>query len=399
MKSIRIGNDIRIEWPIVLGDGVEGLAGLDLSVWVKPSAPTVDWHNYVEAPTLYRDWHMVMGNGGLGPRPRGNRGDGKEHCPGRGRSPSAGAAARLPFTVEGNKVVAYWRADRQFAVGDYDIVLFARKDRTGQGVCDQYRFVRLVAHSAQADLPCGGDESLEAVVAMQPVTLELSGLSAYEIAVIHGFKGTEAEWVESLKPDDAAAEDYREKFMATGINDTMPDDLLTSVVGVTAGSDTVTLELDGVHRGSSDGYQPIASKEGEIELPAAAQGKAGVMTAAMWQKLDGIGRVADGDIEGLFAGAVLQGTCKGHYADYAALRKDLQHRTEGDVFIVDSSADYSETFEEETRRGYAAPSVMTYQNFPDFTWACRKAALGEAWVAEDDGRVWKAGEKAWAVAD
>ena len=292
MKSIRIGNDIRIEWPIELGEGIEGLGGLDLSVWVRPSAPTVNWHNYVEHPTVYRHGRTVMMNGGLGCLPPGDMGDGREHCrpherPPHGRPPHAGAPARLPFKVEGNKIIAYWRADRQFAVGDYDIILYARKDRTGQGVCDQYRFVRLVAYSAQADLPCG-EGGLEAVVAMQPVTLELSGLSAYEIAVIHGFKGTEEEWIESLKPDDAAAEDYREKFMDTGINDTMPSDLLTTVVGVTQGEDTVTIELDGVHRGSSDGYQPIESGEGEIGLPAATRDKAGVMTAADKKTLDGL---------------------------------------------------------------------------------------------------------------
>ena len=292
MKSIRIGNDIRIEWPIELGEGIEGLGGLDLSVWVRPSAPTVNWHNYVEHPTVYRHERTAMMNGGLGCLPPGDMGDGREYCrpherPPHGRPPHAGAPARLPFKVEGNKIIAYWRADRQFAVGDYDIILYARKDRTGQGVCDQYRFVRLVAYSAQADLPCG-EGGLEAVVAMQPVTLELSGLSAYEIAVIHGFKGTEEEWIESLKPDDAAAEDYREKFMDTGINDTMPSDLLTTVVGVTQGEDTVTIELDGVHRGSSDGYQPIESGEGEIGLPAATRDKAGVMTAADKKTLDGL---------------------------------------------------------------------------------------------------------------
>lgn len=287
MKSIRIGNDIRIEWPIELGEGIEGLGGLDLSVWVRPSAPTVNWHNYVEHPTVYRHERTAMMNGGLGCLPPGDMGDGREHCRPHERPPHAGAPARLPFKVEGNKIIAYWRADRQFAVGDYDIILYARKDRTGQGVCDQYRFVRLVAYSAQADLPCG-EGGLEAVVAMQPVTLELSGLSAYEIAVIHGFKGTEEEWIESLKPDDAAAEDYREKFMDTGINDTMPSDLLTTVVGVTQGEDTVTIELDGVHRGSSDGYQPIESGEGEIGLPAATRDKAGVMTAADKKTLDGL---------------------------------------------------------------------------------------------------------------
>lgn len=91
--------------------------------------------------------------------------------------------------------------------------------------------------------------------------------------------------------DDAAAEDYREKFMDTGINDTMPDDLLTSVVGVTAKSNTVTIEFDGVHRGSSDGYQPMQSSDVEVTLPAATGDEAGVMTGADKQHLDNIQNV------------------------------------------------------------------------------------------------------------
>ena len=298
MKAIRIGNDIRIEWPVKTGDGIGGLAGLDLEVWVRPSAGVVNWHNYVDHPTPYREERTVLMNGGA----RRCRGDGREwpprHNPRREAChPGAGMPVRLPFTVEDGKITAYWRADSQFAVGDYDIILYARKDKAGQGVCDQYRFVRLVAHSAQADLPsgCGG---VEAVVAMQPVTLELSGLSAYEIAVIHGFEGTEEEWVESLKPDDEAAEDYRRNFIETGVNDTMPRSLLTSVIGVTPGSGAVTLEFDGVHRGSSDGYQPIPGGDGEMTLPAATKTAAGVMSAADKTRLDDT--ATDKEIEGLF---------------------------------------------------------------------------------------------------
>ena len=44
MKSIRIGNDIRIEWPIVLSGDVEKLKDLDLTVEVRPSAKIIDTH-------------------------------------------------------------------------------------------------------------------------------------------------------------------------------------------------------------------------------------------------------------------------------------------------------------------------------------------------------------------
>ena len=206
MKSIRIGNDIRIEWPIVLSGDVSKLQDLDLTVEVRPSAKVVDWHNYIEQPT--RGKHSVMMNGGIAFRP--DIGDGKEHCHPHRPKPAV-PYVKLPYHIEDNTLIAMWTADRQFAVGDYDIILYAHKNEGGQAVCDQYRFVRLVAHSAQADAP--DDSGIEAVIAMQPVTLKLAGLSAYEVAVINGFNGTEEEWLDSLKkPAEDAAEQAKEEL-------------------------------------------------------------------------------------------------------------------------------------------------------------------------------------------
>ena len=206
MKLIRIGNDIRIEWPIVLSGDVDKLQDLDLTVEVRPSAKIIDTHNYADAPKPRKV--TVMMNGGITCRP--DIGDGKEHCrprpcPPHNHRPVPPAPVRLPYHIEDNTLIAMWTADRQFATGDYDIILYAHKNEGGQAVCDQYRFVRLVSHTAQADAP--DDSGIEAVIAMQPVTLELSGLSAYEVAVINGFTGTEKEWLASLKkPAEDAAE-------------------------------------------------------------------------------------------------------------------------------------------------------------------------------------------------
>lgn len=194
MKSIRIGNDIRIEWPIVLSGDVSKLQDLDLTVEVRPSRNVVDWHNYIEQPTLYRGKQTVMMNGGMEFRP--DMGDGKEHCTSHRPKPPV-PPVKLPYHIENNTLIAMWTADRQFAIGDYDIILYAHKNEGGQAVCDQYRFVRLVAHSAQADAP--DDSGIEAVITMQPLTLSLSGLSAYEVAVVNGFQGSVEEWLESLK--------------------------------------------------------------------------------------------------------------------------------------------------------------------------------------------------------
>lgn len=206
MKSIRIGNDIRIEWPIVLSGDVEKLKDLDLTVEVRPSAKIIDTHNYADENS--RKEVTVMMNGGVDCLP--DIGDGKEHCqPCRPRPHCPTAPVLLPYHIEDNTLIAMWTADRQFATGDYDIMLYAHKNEGGQAVCDQYRFVRLVSHTAEADAPDGS--GIEAVIAMQPVTLELSGLSAYEVAVINGFQGTEEEWLQSLKqPAIDAAEQAKE---------------------------------------------------------------------------------------------------------------------------------------------------------------------------------------------
>ena len=158
--------------------------------------------------------HSVMMNGGIAFRP--DIGDGKEHCHPHRPKPAV-PYVKLPYHIEDNTLIAIWTADRQFAVGDYDIILYAHKNEGGQAVCDQYRFVRLVAHSAQADAP--DDSGIEAVIAMQPVTLKLAGLSAYEVAVINGFNGTEEEWLESLKVIsiiDLSKEDVDEIKIAFG---------------------------------------------------------------------------------------------------------------------------------------------------------------------------------------
>lgn len=223
MKAIRIGNDIRIEWPMVLSGDVAKLTDLDLSVEVKLSSKIIDYHNYVdeatwsECPNKKDDEPKkvtVIMNGGIYCRP--DIGDGKEHhCPPPRpprppRPPHGGPLSpiQLAYHIEDNKIIAIWPANEQFATGEYDIILYAKKAEGGQAVVDQARFVRLVAHTAQADNP--GDSSAEALIQLQPVTLELSGLSAYEVAVVNGFSGTEEEWLESLKqPAKDAAEEVK----------------------------------------------------------------------------------------------------------------------------------------------------------------------------------------------
>lgn len=91
-------------------------------------------------------------------------------------------------------------------------------------------------------------------------------------------------------------------------------------------------------------------------------------------------------------GITPKGECKAHFANFSAISGS---KSEYDKFIVDSSSDYSETYDGETKTGFAAPSVMTYQNAPDFTWFCQKAEIGDTYINLTDGHLWVAEEKIW----
>lgn len=203
MKSIRIGNDIRIEWPLKLSGDIEKLKDLDLCVEVLPSKEIIDYNNYNDKSGIKVETCTVMLNGGKCKIPSR---DALKVWHDRKRPDMSPII--LPFTISENKIIAIWKAGDQYSVGEYDIIVYSKKNDIGQAVADQCRFVRLVAHSAQADAPA--DSDVEAIITLQPLTLELSGLSAYDIAVAEGFEGTRKEWLDSLKGERLGGYKYIE---------------------------------------------------------------------------------------------------------------------------------------------------------------------------------------------
>ena len=91
----------------------------------------------------------------------------------------------------------------------------------------------------------------------------------------------------------------------------------------------------------------------------------------------------------------IKGNCKGHYANYTALKNSSGNKYEYDLFIVDDSSDYSESYDGETKKGYNAPSLMTYVNAPDFRWSVRKANEGDCYIDDSTGHLWQAGTDKW----
>lgn len=182
MKAIRIGNDIRIEWPVNFDAELVTGKGLDLQVHVMPSKRIDDLRN-ADRCHVERKTYRVLTDEGVAYR---------ELMP-MVPPPRPVAPVRLNYSIDNGVLTAIWPGNMQFAIGDYDIVMTYRRDKVGQAIADVYRFCRLVEHSAQADLP--GNTDVEAVIAVQPITLELSGLSAYDIACLYGYEGTEEEWI------------------------------------------------------------------------------------------------------------------------------------------------------------------------------------------------------------
>ena len=91
----------------------------------------------------------------------------------------------------------------------------------------------------------------------------------------------------------------------------------------------------------------------------------------------------------------IKGNCKGHYANYTVLKNSDGNKYEYDLFIVDDSSDYSESYDGETRKGYNAPSLMTYVNAPDFRWSVRKANKDDCYIDDSTGHLWQAGTDKW----
>ena len=149
MKDIRINNDLSISWEILTVSGeVYDLTGKDISV-------------------VLTDWYGTQ-------------------CP-------------IEWTAEGNKILGTFYGKDQKRTGTYALKLTENAGKEGMRTIDHIEAFHLVQHSAQE----GGEDcshlSTETITLQSRLDVPRDGLSAYEIAVKHGYVGTEEEWLESLK--------------------------------------------------------------------------------------------------------------------------------------------------------------------------------------------------------
>ena len=117
-----------------------------------------------------------------------------------------GKAQNLPFSIVDNKIVAVWYGVKQTEVGSYRLTAWYNRGKVEESVVDVVWAVTLSRYTTE-----------ETYDDIDTVTIEidggnltfgvLHGASAYEIAVAHGYVGTEEEWLDSLKePAEEAAD-------------------------------------------------------------------------------------------------------------------------------------------------------------------------------------------------
>lgn len=167
MKKIRIGNDIVIKWRITINGEEVNLEGLDLSLYIS---------------TTYQPRRAIA------------------------------------FTVAGNEINATYKGAEQKVTGVYRLTLYRNEGENAQSILDACDAFELVSCSClTVDAAFGGAE-VELPIA--DLGVGIPGLSAYEIACIEGFKGTQAEWLASLSAaSEAAAAECREFTEAAKIDE------------------------------------------------------------------------------------------------------------------------------------------------------------------------------------
>ena len=149
MRKIRKGNDICVRWSIFnSGEEPYPLDGKDLTLYVKNRLGSGKFDN---------------------------------------------------FTTEGNVLTFYLLGKDQNALGTYSFVLVENEGETDMKTVDVVEPLMLVPHTYQEQEDDEEGVDIEYVDLTSMTAIGINGASAYEIAVEHGYKGTEEEWLASLK--------------------------------------------------------------------------------------------------------------------------------------------------------------------------------------------------------
>lgn len=122
---------------------------------------------------------------------------------------SALTKVQLDFVRIGNVLTATWLGTQQTKTGTYRITLQEDYDEASRNTVDECCAFALVAHSCECTDAVTGSQQIDTTLDVGTTTTDIdldvsvpgNGLSAYELAVKHGYEGTESEWLASLKSE------------------------------------------------------------------------------------------------------------------------------------------------------------------------------------------------------
>ena len=142
IKTFRIGNPLNIRWPILTNGEELPLTGRNLALYLTdPMRKTRQIHD---------------------------------------------------FHIEGNVILWTFKSNEQEQAGFYHLTLFENEGDAEQYATDYMRAFRLVPHSNEVP----GDMNAEELpLSSSGIDVGMRGLSAYEIAALNGYQGTEEQWV------------------------------------------------------------------------------------------------------------------------------------------------------------------------------------------------------------
>lgn len=129
---------------------------------------------------------------------------------------SAYETVSLPFSVSGNVLTAAWLGSQQKKTGTYTLTLTLDYGDGNRNTVDECGVFALVSRSCEECASQTGTQTVGSSLDIarssgetEDIDLDVSapsnGLSAYEIAVKHGYEGTEAEWLASLAAEGRVA--------------------------------------------------------------------------------------------------------------------------------------------------------------------------------------------------
>lgn len=113
------------------------------------------------------------------------------------------ARIELPFTQQDNVLTAQWFGTQQEKTGTYTVTLVEDYGQASRNTVDSIDQFCLVARSTNDNGALTGDQIIDLDL---DITTPANGLSAYELALAHGYTGTEEEWLKSLSVDGKSEE-------------------------------------------------------------------------------------------------------------------------------------------------------------------------------------------------